>query len=146
MDAVFLWISYGKTAEIARLSPEEETKPELLGGLYNNMALTAAALFFLRIQLPPIIINPIGYLAALNTPLPMLVIGYKLSQADFGTALRDRGIRWPLYAGREEAMLLMPNRYLRFLPLGDGTYTVNNAYRDAVDWKSILHFYDNTSV
>ncbi len=55
-------------------------------------AATAALLFFLKIQLPEIVLSPISYLAALNTPVPMLVIGYHLSKTDFAKSLRDKGI------------------------------------------------------
>ena len=60
----------------------------------------------------------------------------------FLSALKARGIRWPLYVSPDEAALMMPNKYLRFFPLGDGRYTVNNRLGEPVDWKSILHFYD----
>ena len=46
---------------------------------------TAAGLlvFVLSIKLPQVISEPIGYIAALNTPLPMVVIGYHLASAKF---------------------------------------------------------------
>ncbi len=46
---------------------------------------TAAGLlvFVLSLRLPQVISEPIGYLAALNTPLPMIVIGYHLASARF---------------------------------------------------------------
>lgn len=40
--------------------------------------------------LPPIIAAPIDHLANLNTPLPMLIIGYYLADADLKKALCDR--------------------------------------------------------
>ena len=55
-------------------------------------AASAALLFFLKIRLPEIILSPVGYLAGLNTPVAMLVIGYHLSRANFVKALRDKGI------------------------------------------------------
>jgi predicted permease len=60
--------------------------PGLLG------AFAAVLFFFLRIHLPEILMSPVGYLAGLNTPVPMLVIGYHLSQADLLKSLRDKGI------------------------------------------------------
>lgn len=63
--------------------------------LLNPGVLGAAAsclFFFLRIDLPPIALTPISYIAALNTPVPMLVIGYYLSKTDFKKSLRDKGI------------------------------------------------------
>lgn len=51
----------------------------------------AMALFLLQITLPEILMVPITYLADLNTPLPMVVVGYQLSHADFRAALRGVG-------------------------------------------------------
>lgn len=42
------------------------------------------------ITLPQVIAAPIDHLANLNTPLPMLIIGYYLADANIGQALRDR--------------------------------------------------------
>lgn len=39
--------------------------------------------FFNSISLPEIILSPIKYLAGLNTPLPMLLIGYMISTLEF---------------------------------------------------------------
>ena len=52
-------------------------------------ALAAAVLFLTRVKLPEIVLSPVSYLAALNTPIPMLVIGYHLSKAKFSEHLRD---------------------------------------------------------
>lgn len=53
--------------------------------------IVALIIFVLGIKLPYIVSQPIDYLAALNTPLPMLVIGFYLSQADFKKAFTDAG-------------------------------------------------------
>ena len=47
----------------------------------------AMVLYLLQITLPEIILSPLTYLSDMNTPLPMVVIGYQLSQADFRRAL-----------------------------------------------------------
>ena len=47
--------------------------------------------FFLPFSLPEMLAAPIRSLSALNTPLPMLVIGYYLGKTDLKQALRDRG-------------------------------------------------------
>lgn len=47
-------------------------------------------LFFLPVSIPEIITAPIGHLAAINTPIPMLIIGYYLSTTRLSAALRDR--------------------------------------------------------
>ena len=53
---------------------------------------TAIILFFFKIQLPEIIISPISYFAGLNTPIPMLVIGYYLSRTKLFDAFKDGGV------------------------------------------------------
>lgn len=53
--------------------------------------IIALILFICKIELPYIIIEPVSYLANLNTPLPMLIIGFYLSQADFKKAFIDIG-------------------------------------------------------
>lgn len=53
--------------------------------------LVAIIIFVLGIKLPYIISQPVDYLAALNTPLPMLIIGFYLSRADFKKAFTDAG-------------------------------------------------------
>lgn len=53
--------------------------------------LIALILFVLRVKLPYIISQPVDYLAALNTPLPMLIIGFYLSNADLKKAFTDAG-------------------------------------------------------
>lgn len=47
-------------------------------------------LFFASIKLPQVIAMPVSYMAALNTPLPMIIIGYHLSQADPGMFLKEK--------------------------------------------------------
>ena len=46
----------------------------------------AMVLYLLQITLPEIILLPL-HISDMNTPLPMVVIGYQLSQADFRRAL-----------------------------------------------------------
>lgn len=53
--------------------------------------IVALLLFVCRIDLPYIISQPVSYLADLNTPLPMLIIGFYLSQADLKKAFTDLG-------------------------------------------------------
>ena len=54
-------------------------------------AVAAVILFILPFQLPPVIAQPITHLSNLNTPVPMLIIGYYLSKADFRRAFTDKG-------------------------------------------------------
>ncbi len=47
-------------------------------------------LFLLSITLPNIISTPVEYLANLNTPVPMLIIGYHLSQSNLKEIFKDK--------------------------------------------------------
>jgi hypothetical protein len=44
----------------------------------------------LQIRLPDIIATPLKYMAEMNTPLPMVVVGYQLSNANFRRALSGK--------------------------------------------------------
>lgn len=48
-------------------------------------------IFVTGVQLPVFISSPIGHLANLNTPLPMLIIGYYLANAQLKKAFTDLG-------------------------------------------------------
>lgn len=67
-------------------------------------AVSAALLFFLRIQLPEILLSPIEYIAALNTPLPMLVIGFYLTRFKPKKYIGDSGV----YAVCAMRLILIP--------------------------------------
>ncbi|MGN0550598.1 MAG: AEC family transporter [Acutalibacteraceae bacterium] len=47
-------------------------------------------LFVFSVQLPEVIGAPVSYLAALNTPLPMIIIGFYLSNTDIIKALKNK--------------------------------------------------------
>ena len=53
--------------------------------------LLGLLLFFCSVRLPSLIAKPIEYLAALNTPVPMLIIGFYLAGLDWRTVLRSGG-------------------------------------------------------
>lgn len=53
--------------------------------------VVALILFVCGISLPSVILQPVTHLANLNTPLPMLIIGYYLANADFKKAFTDVG-------------------------------------------------------
>lgn len=46
-------------------------------------------LFIGSVPVPEVLASPISHLASLNTPVPMLIIGFYLARADIGRALRD---------------------------------------------------------
>ena len=78
-------------------------KPLLLNPGVISVAV-ASLLYVLRISLPDILYTPVEYLSHLNTPLPMIILGYQLSQADFKPVLRCRTM-WISAAMR---LLLLP--------------------------------------
>lgn len=47
-------------------------------------------LFLFSIRLPEVLSMPVSYMAALNTPLPMIIIGFYLSRTNLREALRDK--------------------------------------------------------
>lgn len=53
--------------------------------------VVALALYLTEISLPDLLLTPIGYISSLNVPMPMLIIGFHLSQAKLKTALQDKG-------------------------------------------------------
>ena len=62
-------------------------KPLLLNPGVISVVL-AMALYLGQVTMPEPLMVPINYLADLNTPLPMLVVGYQLSHANFKAALQ----------------------------------------------------------
>ena len=85
---IFVW-SYGlfdMSGDKKQLSIKKLVfNPGIMG------AVVAIILFVCRITLPDIISQPVTHLANLNTPVPMLIIGYYLSNAKFKDAFTDKG-------------------------------------------------------
>lgn len=83
---VFVW-TYGlvmMSGDKKQLSLKKLiTNPGIIG------VTVALVLFVCRISLPSVISQPVSYLANLNTPIPMLIIGFYLSRADLKAAFRD---------------------------------------------------------
>lgn len=52
--------------------------------------VVAIFLWVLNIQLPEIIFSPMEYIAALNTPVPMIIIGCQLAGVNFAKALGNK--------------------------------------------------------
>lgn len=82
---IFLWTwgVYCMTGDTRRM----RLRPILLSPGILGVAV-AMALYLLQITLPDIILTPLRHLGNMNTPLPMMVVGYQLSQADLRTALK----------------------------------------------------------
>lgn len=96
---VTLW-SYGQLSMNQKAERVSWTKVLLNPGTIG-LALGIVVLL-LPVELPEVIAAPISHLAALNTPLPMLFIGYCLSKVDFKQALRR-----PVYFGASAVRLLV---------------------------------------
>lgn len=80
------------------LSKEAILNPGVIG------VVIGLVLFFTGVELPDIIMAPISGLAALNTPLAMIVIGSFLAKANLGRALRNPGVYLVSFA----RLLLIP--------------------------------------
>ena len=74
------------TGGSARPSLKQLLNPGLLG------VLAAMALFLSGIHVPELLMTPLTHVGNLTIPLPMIVIGYQLSQADLGAVLRKGGL------------------------------------------------------
>ena len=85
---VFCW-TYGladMSGDIKQLSLKKlALNPGILG------VVVAVALFVCRVHLPVFAADSVRHLANLNTPLPMLIIGFYLSHAQFKKAFTDVG-------------------------------------------------------
>ena len=83
---LFVW-SYGlvmMSGDIKQVSPKKIiTNPGIIGVIIGMI------IFFGQISIPEVISKPIGYFAALNTPVPMVIIGYHLSKVNILSALKD---------------------------------------------------------
>lgn len=66
--------------------------------------VAGVVILLLPIQLPDLIRTPVDHLAALNTPVPMLFIGYSLSKVDLAAALRNKSY----YAVCAVRLLIVP--------------------------------------
>ncbi|MBE6806758.1 MAG: AEC family transporter [Ruminococcaceae bacterium] len=83
---VFLW-TYGlmEMSGQRRLSPKQILlNPGVIG------VAVGLVLFLLPIPVPALLQDAIGHMAVLNTPLPMVIIGYYLIKTNLLTALKDK--------------------------------------------------------
>ena len=85
---IFMW-TYGLIAMSGKRELKSAMKAVVNPGIIGTVI--GVLLFVFSIKLPTVISSPISFLAALNTPVPMLVIGYHLMHADLRRVLRDKG-------------------------------------------------------
>ena len=76
-----VWLSTGSGKELS-------AKKIILNPCIIGMAV-GIVIFLLSLPVPEIISKPIGFIANLNTPLPMMVVGYYLSQSKLLDAFKD---------------------------------------------------------
>ncbi len=87
MFNIFVW-SYG----LVTMKGNDGAKGSYVKILINPGiigTIIGVTLFLCSVRLPSVIAQPISYLAALNSPVPMLIIGYYLSCADLKKAFTD---------------------------------------------------------
>lgn len=83
---LFIW-SYGL---ISMSGDKKYLTPKKILLSPGIIALTIGLIIFLlSIPIPKIILEPISYMAALNTPIPMIIIGYHLMQSNVLKGLTD---------------------------------------------------------
>ena len=86
MFNLFIW-SYGlllMSGDKKTLSPKKLIlNPGLIG------VAIGLIIFLFSIPLPKIIFEPVSYIASLNTPLPMIIIGYHLANSNILAGLKD---------------------------------------------------------
>ena len=86
MFNIFVW-SYGIITMKGKDEKASGIKILINPGIIGT--LIGVVLFLCSIELPGVIAQPISYMAALNSPVPMLIIGYYLSKANLKKAFTD---------------------------------------------------------
>ncbi len=86
MFNIFVW-SYGIITMKGKDDKASGIKILINPGIIGT--LIGVVLFLCSIELPSVIAQPISYMAALNSPVPMLIIGYYLSKANLKKAFTD---------------------------------------------------------
>ncbi len=83
---IFVW-TYGITTMKGKDDKSSVMKVLINPGIIGTVL--GIVLFLCSISLPKIVAQPITYLAALNTPVPMLIIGFHLYSANLKKAFTD---------------------------------------------------------
>lgn len=99
---LFLW-TYG-LAEMSGESRLSVKKILLNPGIIG--VVVGLTLFVFSVPVPTLIADGVGHLASLNTPVPMLIVGYYLAQTNLVSALKD-GRGWLCIALRLVAAPLL---------------------------------------
>lgn len=88
MFNIFMW-TYGLLTMSRKADLRSALKAVVNPGIIGTVI--GLFLFVFSVPLPAVILSPVKMLAALNTPVPMLVIGYHLAHADLKRVLTDKG-------------------------------------------------------
>lgn len=91
---LFVW-SYGvmlMSGDKKYMSPKKLiVSPGIIG------LAVGIVIFLFSIPIPDILIKPVSYMAALNTPLPMIIIGYHLANSDFFASLKNKNCLFAIF-------------------------------------------------
>ncbi|MBQ3284235.1 MAG: AEC family transporter [Ruminococcus sp.] len=87
MFNIFMW-TYGLITMSRKKDFKDALKAVVNPGIIGTVI--GLILFACSIKLPTVIATPVSMLAALNTPVPMLVIGYHLMHSDLRRVLKDK--------------------------------------------------------
>ena len=96
---------------------------EIRKGLLSPVILATAVgliLFFARIEIPEILLDPITYIADMNTPLAMMIAGFSVAQAD----LKKLFANMRIYRSMALKLIVIPCITLLFLWLTAAPYEV----------------------
>ncbi len=122
---IFMW-TYGLITMSRKTELRAALKAIINPGVIGT--LIGVLLFIFSVKLPTVISSPIRFLAALNTPVPMLVIGYHLMHADLKKVLTDKDA----YFAMAMRLILIPLATLGVLYLCKVDPTVSAAVVIAV--------------
>jgi predicted permease len=87
--AVWTYGLYLMSGDKTTVSPKKALLSPGVFGVLIGFAVFLIPLFAPSFSLPTIVYTPIHHLANLNTPLPMLIIGYYLADMDFKAVIKD---------------------------------------------------------
>lgn len=87
--AVWTYGLYLMSGDKKTVSPKKAILSPGVLGVLIGFVVFLIPLVVPRFSLPSILYDPINHLANLNTPLPMLIIGYYLADIDFKSVFKD---------------------------------------------------------
>lgn len=110
---IFMW-TYG----LITMSRKSEWRSILRAFVNPGIigTIIGVLLFVFSVDLPDVLHSPISFLAGLNTPVPMLVIGFYLARAQLKRVFKDRGV-WLAMAIRLLALPLLTLAVLYLLKI-----------------------------